>query len=155
MAHSAPMTAVLATAADGDNLSCVVHAMMSGNVESARFLLEKGALPNTVDGMGMTPLHHSMFMGDPAVVRMLVKFGADPSLKDGEDKSVLERAADKPELLKALERQPGDGDLSPAVDKAAMQKLIEQHGLSEKDLDKVKDAACSGNTKALGELLQR
>ena len=48
--------AVLATGADNDNLSAVVHSMMSGNIRCAEFLLNAGASPNTVDGESMRPV---------------------------------------------------------------------------------------------------
>jgi ankyrin repeat protein len=62
----------LATCVDGDGLSAVVHAMMSGNLPAATLLLQSGASPNTKDGMGMTPLHHAVMGENPEARRLLV-----------------------------------------------------------------------------------
>lgn len=51
----------------------------SGNIEMARFLIEKGADVNTKNDAGMTPL---MGNNNPDFVRLLIEKGADVNVKD-------------------------------------------------------------------------
>ena len=131
----------LATCTDGDGLSAVVHAMMSGNMPCAQFLLAQGASPNTVDGMGMTPLHHAVMGGNPEGVTMLLAAGADCSVKDGDGKTALDYAegAIKDEIAAAA------FEVKPMFD--------DPKTLSEDEKNKVKDAACSGDMATLESLL--
>ena len=135
----------LATCLDGDNLSAVVHAMMSGNVPCAQYLLSAGASPNTVDGMGMTPLHHAVMGGNPEAVTMLLASGADCTVADGDGKTAAEYA--EGEMKAEIERAAADGA------RAVLPMFEDPKTLSEAEKNAVKDAACSGDIGKLEGLL--
>lgn len=58
----------------GEN--ALMHAVLHGNVEMTRLLLEVGANPNR-KGRGFTPLGMASLLGHTQVVRLLLKAGAD------------------------------------------------------------------------------
>ena len=147
----ASASSVLATACDGDNLSAIVHSMMSGNVPAAQFLISKGALVDTIDGMGMVPLHHAVFSGDPEAVSMLLEAGANTAIADGDGK-VPSEYAQGPIAALLAEAPPAAGEAG-RLDKDKMAALAAEFGISSAQLDAVKDAACSGDIPKLEMLL--
>lgn len=142
--------AVLSTACDGDNLSAIVHSMMSGNVPAANFLISKGALVDTVDGMGMVPLHHAVMSGDPGAVKMLLDAGANTTIADGDGKTPVEYAEGE---IAAMLQEAQPAEAQEGLDQARMAALAAEFDISSTQLDAVKDAACSGDLGKLEELL--
>ncbi len=58
-------------------------ACRNGQLEAARFLLERGADPH-FEGFNRTPaLHWAAFSGNPALVQLLLEHGADSAQRDG------------------------------------------------------------------------
>lgn len=62
----------------GEN--ALMHAVLHGNVEMTRMLLEAGANPDT-KGRGFTPLGRASLLGQAQIVRLLLKAGADVDKK--------------------------------------------------------------------------
>ena len=68
-------------------------AVQNGNVEIARFLLERGAKANIRDLDKRTPLMMLDEDATPEMVQLLLSFGAKPKLVDKERNNVLHHAA--------------------------------------------------------------
>ena len=59
--------------------SPLVQAVVSGEVDVARMLIDHGANPNQTGALGVTPLSGAIMMGDYPAVKLLLKAGADPN----------------------------------------------------------------------------
>ena len=57
-----------------------VFVAFKGHVESARMLLERGAVIDIRNRYGETPLHQALRWEDIELVRLFLEHGADPSL---------------------------------------------------------------------------
>jgi hypothetical protein len=97
-------------------------AVLEGNAEGAKLLLEAGAPPDLPDGFGATALLYAARGGHAALIRLLAAHGADLGQRDAEGDTALAYAAAagqaaSVELLLALGADPRsrnfDG-LSPA-----------------------------------------
>ncbi|GGJ46543.1 ankyrin repeat domain-containing protein [Deinococcus roseus] len=73
------------------NLSVVFHAIMGGNFEVLKCLVQQGAPVNEPEGT-LTPLHVAVVKGDREAVEFLLDQGADRKTRDREGKTPLERA---------------------------------------------------------------
>lgn len=58
------------------------EAIMAGQSEAARFLIEAGADVNWRDGEGIAPLAYASVMGDPALAGLLIERGAKVDAQD-------------------------------------------------------------------------
>lgn len=67
-------------AADQWGENALMHAVLNGNVEMTRMLLEAGANPD-MKGRGFTPLGRASLLGHTQIVRLLLKAGADVDKK--------------------------------------------------------------------------
>lgn len=65
-------------------------ASISGSVQMAQFLLERGANINQQDLYGRTPLHKAAIRQDITMVRFFIENSADVSIKDYKDKKAME-----------------------------------------------------------------
>jgi len=63
------------------------YAILSGDVEIVKTLIERGADVNEGDGAGNTPLHYVIYSGSNnlKLVELLIKHGADPNSKAAEE----------------------------------------------------------------------
>ncbi len=70
----------------GDN--ALMHAVLHGNVDMARVLLEAGANPD-LKGRGFTPLGMAALRGHGQIARLLLKSGADVDRKSSDGNTPL------------------------------------------------------------------
>ena len=62
--------------------SPLTAAVVDGDFETAKKLLQNGADTNARDAMDMTPLHHAVSYNNAGMVDLLLSNGADVNLKD-------------------------------------------------------------------------
>ena len=88
-----------------------------GHIESARRLLEHGAVINITNSFGETPLHQAIRWGEIELVRLFLEHGADPNLANRYNATPSEMALrfDTPELVKLLSEY-GSKPVEPVVD---------------------------------------
>ncbi|KAF5983420.1 ankyrin repeat-containing protein [Fusarium bulbicola] len=79
--HCAELSPHLLDASDHDGRTPLSYAAEGGQADITRFLLDKGANPNSKGKDGRTPLQTALW--HPHVVRILVNAGADPLAKRG------------------------------------------------------------------------
>lgn len=65
----------------------------SGNIETAKYLIERGANVNAIDVDGGTPLHYAACNAHLEIVKLLIDNGADINAQDFNKKSPLQFAA--------------------------------------------------------------
>ncbi len=85
-------------------------AALGGQVETAQFLIDRGARPEDRDAKGDTWLHHAAGAGSLEVVQMALDRGADVSARDEAGRTALEWAVAHDHVAVVeflLERQPG------------------------------------------------
>lgn len=79
-----------------------------GDVESARILLDEGAIVDVPGEDGCTPLHEAAMQGHVEMVRLLLERGADKSVKSRfGDFDDIARRSDNPEVRR-FARQPAN-----------------------------------------------
>ena len=73
-----------------NNMTALMNKAKNGTLEEMKFLLEKGANPNTQDNLGYAPLHFVLkFRGGLIKIEMLLEHGANPNLQDNLGNSSL------------------------------------------------------------------
>lgn len=70
----------------GEN--ALMHAVLLGNIDMTRMLLEAGADPD-LKGRGFTPLGMAALRGHARIVRMLLKAGADIDMKSSDSNTPI------------------------------------------------------------------
>jgi hypothetical protein len=65
---------------DHYGMTSLHHAVIRGDMETIKNLIEKGAGINARDNYGWTPLHWAVFKQDKIICRFLVQSGASPTL---------------------------------------------------------------------------
>ena len=80
-----------ARARGAHGLSMVFHAIIGGNFEVLKCLVEHGAPVNEPEGT-ITPLHIAVVKEDRQMIEFLLEHGAKKQLRDREGKTPLERA---------------------------------------------------------------
>ena len=90
-------------AADERNFTPVFVAF-KGHVESARMLLDRGAVIDIRNRYGETPLHQALRWGEIQLVRLFLERGADPNLANRYDDAPFEMALrfEQPEIAGLL-----------------------------------------------------
>ena len=85
----------------GEN--ALMHAVLFGNVDMTRLLLEAGADPN-MKGRGFTPLGMAALQGRAQIVRQLLKAGADVDRKSSDGNTPITAASvmHRTEVIRAL-----------------------------------------------------
>ncbi len=86
------LTAERINARNTKGYSALMLAAYNGNVEVARFLLDRGADPDSADLTGSTVLMGAAFKGDLAIVRMLIDAGARVEARNARNQSALDFA---------------------------------------------------------------
>lgn len=77
-----------------DRQKLILHrAVVAGDLEKVRSLLEQGADANGQDELGLTPLHVAASLENPAMVRLLLEGGADIYAREKYDMAPLVMAA--------------------------------------------------------------
>jgi ankyrin repeat protein len=112
-------------------------ASRNGQLEAARYLLDRGADPNFLGFNGAPVLHWAAFSGNQALVRLLLERGADPQRLDGSYRATYRvfgvRNAIEWSLHHALSRiLAGDPSLARERDASWGPPL---HAAAEKGLD--------------------
>ncbi|GJQ14560.1 hypothetical protein GpartN1_g6351.t1 [Galdieria partita] len=87
----------------------------NGQLEVAKFLVNKGAELNAQNDAGNTPLHWAALLGELEVVQFLIAQGADPCVENEFHRTPLDEAVDK-------------GHLSVV---RTLEKLLETHGKTD------------------------
>ncbi|KAI4094173.1 MAG: hypothetical protein LQ344_002427 [Seirophora lacunosa] len=70
-------------------MSCLMRQVWQGDVQTVRWLLEKGASVNIRGGSGETALHKASWNGHVDIVDLLLQNGADASISDADGFSPL------------------------------------------------------------------
>lgn len=100
-----------------------VAADISWNVSLVKYLLHKGARPDTADSLGRTAAHWAAIRSNLDELKLLVKFGADVSVNDNFGRTPLHFAAtrDAEDIVRyILERSPNGSDSPSNVEAADM-----------------------------------
>ncbi|XP_043547019.1 IQ motif and ankyrin repeat domain-containing protein 1-like [Chiloscyllium plagiosum] len=91
----------LADCTDAHGNTPLSEASGGGHPEAIRFLIEKGANPNSKGAYGRTPLYRAAFGGHLAALEMLLQFGGDPRIY-AEDGITPEEIASTDAAIKIL-----------------------------------------------------
>lgn len=114
-----------------DGLSPLHAAVQNGNVEIARFLLERGAKVNIRDFEKRTPLMMLDEDATPEMLQLLLSFGAKPKLIDKEGNNALHHAAAKfgfdEELIRSLALSGVNVDAANKEGKTALMIAAEEN----------------------------
>ena len=60
-------------------------ASIEGQIEIAKYLIQKGADVNVLDEDNLTPLHHAVEVGHSDIIKLLIEHGADLDIKGSTD----------------------------------------------------------------------
>jgi ankyrin repeat protein len=95
-----------------------VFVAFKGHVESARMLLERGAVIDIKNRSGETPLHQAVRWAEIELVRLFLERGADPNLANRYDDTPLEMALrfEEPEIAELLTEYGAKPVEEPVVD---------------------------------------
>ncbi len=141
-------------AAQGDGMTALHWAALSGNADLAQMLLYAGANPNATTRLGgYTPLHVAAKNAHAAVVEALLKGGADAKAATSDGTTALMFASEAGSLdsmtslldhgadVNAAESAKGETALmfASAYDRVDAVKLLLQHGANAKATSKVID----------------
>lgn len=70
----------------------LMAAVVKGETEIVKLLLEQDADVTLVDGQGVTALHYATIFKHSEIVKLLINSGANPNLKDSAGKSAMDHA---------------------------------------------------------------
>jgi len=99
------------TRESGDEGDQPIHkAVVQGNIEYVKVLIDAGSDPNSIGDMGITPLHAAASRGMVHIVSFLLDHGADPSAKNDFNRTPIDAASepDLKQLLIAAAAKPAD-----------------------------------------------
>lgn len=82
-------------APDGNGMAALRLATYSNQIETVRFLLNRGADPDVQDDMGNTPLHWACSFGHEAITALLIDHKADLSAENASGMTPLHNAASR------------------------------------------------------------
>lgn len=103
---------------DVNGYSTLMLAAYHGHEDLTRFLLTRGADPNTRDNAGNTVLMGAAFKGYLTITKLLLEGGADPTLKNpkGLDALAFAEMFGRNEIAAYLRQQPYEAELAAARD---------------------------------------
>lgn len=116
---------ILVDQRDGDGVTALLHAVISGRQDAVAALLAGKASPDVASASGMTPLSYAAAAGHQEILEMLVKSGASLDIPTSEGRTALSNAAGNGNirmvmtLLNAAQEQGVKLDLAPALHLAA------------------------------------
>lgn len=91
---------------DKDGRTLIFYAILQGNFEAVKILINNNAELNLKDNNGWAPLHYAVNEYHPVIVEHLIKNGADINAKDKFGNTVISRAVysskGKGEIIKLL-----------------------------------------------------
>lgn len=79
----------LVNSTDKDRMTPLHHAIDTGNLEAASFLISTGADIDAVNYKKETPLHLAAYEGNAEAVKLLLEHGADPAMREMRDRIPL------------------------------------------------------------------
>ncbi len=82
-----------------------MHSAAMGQMEVAKYLIDRGADVNVYDDLVRTPLHDASMFGEPDIIVLLISKGAEVNPKDKDNKTPLDYA--KTDEIKILLRSNG------------------------------------------------
>lgn len=98
---------------EGDE-STLFKAVVDGEVDKLRSILDSGVDPSMADSEGMTPLHYAADRGNCEVVDILLSYGANANSIDCEGQTPLMLAVmcENEDVVKSLLREEVGADIS-------------------------------------------
>jgi hypothetical protein len=81
-------------ATDDEAMAWMIRAVMSGDAETVKALLDAGARARATDSDGVTLVMRAAESGDPETVRALLAAGGDPTARDRWGRNAADRARD-------------------------------------------------------------
>ncbi|GMN25542.1 hypothetical protein TIFTF001_000982 [Ficus carica] len=89
----------------------LIHAARQGHTDTAKFLIEHGAVPSIASNLGATALHHSAGIGDIELLRYLISKGVDVNLQSDSGTPLIWAAGHaQPDAVKILLEHKADPD---------------------------------------------
>ena len=82
----------LAQSSGAHGIPVLFHAVVGGDLEMVKLLIERGADINAIVGPNATALNAAAWRGDETMAAWLLEYGANPDAKDFEGKTALQRA---------------------------------------------------------------
>jgi len=155
----AAATAMLAADVNDD----LLNAARTGDLNTVKALIEKGAPVEAKTSYGQTPLYLAAMSGHEDVVRFLLEKGAKTDVTDTFYKAstldfVMERKHyDVAKLIIAKGNDKPDEDLKTVADAGRadlVQAVLDKGKPSQPALDSTYEAALAGNKKDVAELLK-
>jgi len=70
------------------------YAMIAGEKDEVKSILQNGANPNFCDEVGDTPLHYAIQLNNKEIFKLLVQNGADLNIKNAQNKTALDLLKD-------------------------------------------------------------
>jgi hypothetical protein len=156
----AAATAMLAADVNDD----LLNAARTGDLNTVKALIEKGAPVEAKTSYGQTPLYLAAMSGHEDVVRFLLEKGAKTDVTDTFYKAstldfVMERKHyDVAKLIIAKGNDKPDEDLKTVADAGRadlVQAVLDKGKPSQPALDSTYEAALAGNKKDVAELLKK
>ncbi len=82
----------LAQSSGAHGIPVLFHAVVGGDLEMVKLLIERGADIDAIVGPNATALNAAAWRGDETMAAWLLEYGANPDAKDFEGKTALQRA---------------------------------------------------------------
>ncbi|HYD19487.1 MAG TPA: ankyrin repeat domain-containing protein [Patescibacteria group bacterium] len=104
--------------------SPLYFAAQENKLEVLSWLLANGAKVDIGNAKKSTPLMGAAYAGHLGAVKLLMAAGADPDLRNNDNSSAKSYAANKPEILAWLNRNPHEVVLTRRVGDRTMQEIF-------------------------------